>query len=213
MAVNLTHFITGLLEHGKVVTEKDLFPFDENDCREAEAKLLRFYERDRYNMPATVPAFDPEAARWAATYLYRTIQFMMMRDLGPELLEEHLQEYDKPLDATVMYSADLMLRFLPDVYKLARGLSPDDPLVMRMKTTAALFPLSSVSIEIPDDTDLRVVMNHESLRLAYTDRIIRHKNYQRVCTDELREAVKTALGDEAEKLWPEFRLLKTEPVL
>lgn len=211
--MNLTRFITGLLEQGSVTLEKDLFPFDANDRIEAEAKLLRFYERDRYNMPGTVPPFDQNAALWAATYMYRTIQFMLMRDLGEKELAEHLHDFAQPRDAAAMYSADLVLRFLPDVFNLARGLSPDDPLVLRLKKTAAQFPLSSVPVEIPDDTDLQQVMEHRSLRLAYTDRIIKHKNHKRITNDEIREAVKTALGDEAGKLWPEFRLLKTEPVV
>ncbi len=211
--MNLTRFITGLLEQGSVTLEKDLFPFDANDRIEAEAKLLRFYERDRYNMPGSVPPFDANAALWAATYMYRTIQFVLMRELGEKELTEHLHDFAQPRDAAAMYSADLVLRFLPDVFNLARGLSPDDPLVLRLKHTAALFPLSSVPVEIPSDTDLQQVMNHKSLRLAYTDRIIKHKNHQRITNNEIREAIKTALGDEAGKLWPEFRLLKTEPVV
>ena len=53
-------------------------------------------------------------------------------------------------------------------------------------------------------------MENSSLRITYTDRIIRHKNHQRVWNVALQEIVKTALGEEAEKLWPEFRLLKFE---
>ena len=129
--------------------EKDFFPFDQTDLREAETKLLRFYERDCYNMPGTAPAFQADAALWAATYLYRTIQFMLMRELDEKMMDEHLVIYKEPLQPASVYSADLVLRFLPDVFSLAKSLSPDDPLVLRMKQMAAVFPLSSVPIVIP----------------------------------------------------------------
>ena len=52
-----------------------------------------------------------------------------MRDAGEELILESLLPFDGDSDPSVIYSADLMLRYMPSLFELAKGPAPADVLV------------------------------------------------------------------------------------
>jgi hypothetical protein len=202
--MELTNFIAGLINDGKVKVVPQLLTFEEEDLRLATVHLQQYYEDDIQEMPATAPAFDATAALWAARYLYTTVQFILLRNLDETTMQEHMLPYTGELTPAAMYSADLTLRYLPDLFDLAKGLSPNDPLVKQMKETAQLWPFSSAAIAMPEPTDLSLIFSHASLKQAYIDRIIAAKNLHKCQQPDCYPLVLEALGAYAADLWPQF---------
>ncbi len=62
----------------------------------------------------------------------------------------YLINYPVAVSASMIYSADLCLRHLPQLLTLAQGLSPDDPLVLHVKKTLLEWPFSGAGLELPD---------------------------------------------------------------
>ena len=91
--------------------------------------LREFYERDVLTMPGDVPAFHSEAAVWAARYVFYVSQLILLRDVDEDVMQGYLSPFEGMHSAEAIYSADLLLRFLPDLFRLGSGLSPGDPLV------------------------------------------------------------------------------------
>jgi hypothetical protein len=202
--MELTNFIAGLINDGKVKVVPQLLTFEAEDLRLAMVHLQQYYEDDIQEMPSVAPSFDPTAALWAARYLYTAVQFILLRNLDETTMQEHLLPYTGEQTAAAMYSADLTLRYLPDLFDLAKGLSPNDPLVKQMKETAQLWPFSSAGIAMSEELELSVIFSHVSLQQAYIDRIIAAKDLHKCRQADCYPLVLEALGAFATNLWPQF---------
>ncbi|MEM7383342.1 MAG: hypothetical protein AAF514_00225 [Verrucomicrobiota bacterium] len=204
----LSTFLTDLFESGKVAVPLGGFenPLDPTD---AHALLQTEEARERLRAPHNAPDYQPEAALTGATILFRACQALVDRDLSPTLLEDVLTIPDLPSDHETIYSLDLTLRFLPDLFELARARSPEDPLVRQLSEMAEKWPLSSVGI--PDlETDSEAVdhlLGHPSLRQTYIDRVFKRTDISRLNHPGVREGVATAIGAFPELAPAAFRAL------
>lgn len=202
--MELTNFIAGLINEGKVKVVPQMVTFTAEDLNLASIHLRQYYEDDAQEMPAAVPVFDLPAACWAATYLYRAVQFILMRELDETTMQQHLLPYAGEHTPAAIYSADLTLRYLPDLFNLAKGLSPHDPLVKQMQETAQAWPFSSAAIQLETMADISAVMSHASLKQAYIDRIINVRDLRKCRQPECYPLVQEALGSYSYVLWPQF---------
>jgi MoxR-vWA-beta-propeller ternary system domain bpX4 len=204
----LSHFLTHLVEEGHAYVENDIQPFDPADVQNAADFLAKVYQNDRLDMPDRPPQYLAAAAVWAAQFLYRAVQCTVLRNLEADVVKELLKPYPEPPTPEAIYCVDLTFRHLPDVFKFAKGLAPDDILVTILRENAVYWPFSSVGMAVEVDIAHENVLAHPSLRIAYIDRIIEAKDIKRVNSDALRELVETALGDYTPQLWADFGLKK-----
>ncbi len=204
--MNLATFLDDLFADGKVTVAGKIVPFADDDLKQAENILRKFHANQKLEMPFTAPEFSSEAALWSAEYFYRCIQFAMLRDLPPEKILETLLPFIGEINASTIYSVDLTFRHLPDLLNLAKGLAPDDVLVLHIKEVALQWPFSSVGMKLTGEIDIEKILEHPSLKYDYLDRIIGAHDLTRANTGQLRELISEALGSHAEKIWPDFKL-------
>ncbi len=200
--MRLSKFILNLTEIGELTLSGDFLPFEQDDLSQSSALLQHLYEADRLEMPLKAPAFNAEAAIWATQYLYRAMQLLLRRSCGEEMVEKELEDYTGVLTPAAIYSIDLTLRYLPDLFKLAKGLAPSDILVHKLQSTAAAFPFSSVGIALEEELQEWPILTHSSLRLTYIDRIIEAKDIKRIAQEPLASLVQEQLGDYTSQFWP-----------
>lgn len=204
--MRLPVFIQYLFTEGKVAVEDQIDPITEEELLSTKIILQQYYKEDALERPATAPAFSETAALWAATYFYHAVHLTVNRDAGEELIAEQLKPYQGNIDASAIYSADLVLRSLPQLFELAKGLAPADVLVRKLRQTASQWPFSSVGIEI-DETldDHSVILSNESLKIEYIDRIIQQKDQKRVSQFGLEKYIYETSGDHLHTFWPGFK--------
>ncbi len=202
--MTLTNFLTTLFTEGKVVATGELSGFEPDDLQAAEKVLRQFYDEDALEMPGQVPAFHPEAALCAAQYIYNAVQLIIHRDLDEEAVEKYLAGLPEPAAPDVIYSVDLTLRYLPELFGLAKGLSPLDIVVTKLKETATYWPFSSVGVELEGEYALENILGHASLKYAYADRILAKKDKNRARHPQAKDLIAAVLGDYSSALWPEF---------
>ncbi len=206
----LTPFLYDLQTTGAVTLAARPEPFAEADERAAQALLREWHAADAREWPGTAPGFDPAAASWAARYLYHTVQLALVRELDETVVAEYLPDFAGPVPPEAIYSADLSLRYLPDLLRLAKGLAPGDALVARLHAMAGQWPLSFVGAAAgPAETGVAAeaearVLAHPALRQEYIDRIIRAQDRARAARPQLAPLVHAALGHYASTLWPDF---------
>lgn len=202
----LTPFLHDLQTTGAVTLAARPEPFAEADERAAEALLRDWHAADAREWPGTAPDFDSAAAGWAARYLYHTVQLALVRELDETVVAEYLPDFAGPATAEAIHSADLSLRYLPDLLRLAKGLAPGDALVARLLATGAQWPLSFVgrAAPAPEPEAEAAVLAHPALRQAYIDRVIGARDQGRAGLPHLRPLVEAALGGHAATLWPDF---------
>lgn len=208
--VQLKQFIQDIIQQGKVVVEGNVTPFTDEDIQAAIQPLHEHYEHQKQELTGTVPAFDAAAAIWAAGFLYRAVQLVMLRDLGEEAVNKLLTPYDGVISPEAILSVDLSFRYLPNLVGLAKGLAPEDVLVKRLREAAVQWPFSSVGMKVEGELNIEVIMNNTCVRSAYIDRIISARDIKRCNNTHVNEYIQEALGDCGHVLWPGYKPNKNE---
>jgi hypothetical protein len=205
--MNLAAFINHLVREGQVTVVNQIIPFTPQELLDTQTILEEYYQNDILEMPGTAPAFDAEAALWAAGYIYRIVQLAMLREAGKQDIIHWLPPYPSLPSAESIYSADLCLRYLPDLFSLSKGLAPDDPLVQQIRETAMQWPFSSTGMNLPAQGDIQAMIASPSLLQAYADRIIATRDLNRCKVPAVQEIVAASLGNYASILWPDYKIL------
>lgn len=163
---------------------------------DVDPEILRFDRAARLALASQAPELDLEVAAWAASLLAESARLAIAREMGPKQIEEiFTRECPRRRSPEVDYSADLFLRYVPDLLKWVQRLASDDPLVARLRQVAADWPLSSVGIkELMVVGDLAPFIEHPGLRQLYVDRILSTGDIGRLKDERVARAVRAALG-------------------
>jgi MoxR-vWA-beta-propeller ternary system domain bpX4 len=200
----LNQFLSDLWKNGQVEVAHELKAFSSEELNEAQMILKHGYAEDQIHFPGTAPNFAAEPALWAAQYLYRAIQFILLRHLDEKTMQEYLLPWPVAVNAEAMYAVDLSLRHLPSLFSFAKGLSPADPLLLELKKTASNWPFSGLGIADAEPSAEALLLSHPALAIAYTDRIIAKRLKTKAQQPHIRPLIAAALGDHAQTLWPNW---------
>lgn len=205
----LSLFLRDLFEHGRVTVDEEL--------RQPAAFLDQVAEQlqsldleARLHLPRGWPAFDEPAACYGAVVLYRACQFLTFRHLPPQAIAELIVVPSPRPNPAEHASVDLVLRFLPDMVRLARSAASEDPLVVRLLELARRWPLSSVGIQDLGEVDPAPLLVDRATERVYIDRILATGDRSRLSHPRVRMGVRAAVGS-----YPELagRLPLEEPVV
>lgn len=192
--MGLDSFVAELFERGQVRVGQDAAP-DRDELERTHELLAEFERTYRLDLPGDPPALSLSAAVWGAAMLHRACQLLVFRDIPAEAVELDLSaKCSEPANPATHYAVDLTFRFLPDLVKMARVASRDDPLVERLMQWAREWPLSSVGIADVGPVKIGEFADDPCLLAMYVDRIITRRDKSRLDDDRVREAVRAALG-------------------
>jgi len=149
----------------------------------------------RSDLAGEVPPFSVSTATWASKILYLACKFVVCREIPEaEIVRSLAEKCPEPHSPSVDWSADLLFRYLPEVYRGARHLSNSDPLVRELLKLAAAWPLSSVGIPLEREPSLNTFIQHPALKQLYVDRILEAADVSRLGDPQVNEAIRIALG-------------------
>jgi hypothetical protein len=195
--MSLVPFLRQLFDHGRVTVETaDVQRLDERDLN----SLLQLFDAEyRCHLPEGLPALNLPAASWGAKTLYSAAQVLAYRDLGIEAIQQVVQPTRLQGIAGEQFSVDLCLRYLPDLVRLARAASANDPLVTCLLELGADWPLSSVGIAglaLSERGIARVnaLPAEPAVWRLYIDRVLQTGDSARLADPATRTAVRQAVG-------------------
>lgn len=178
---------------------------------EVDRILINADRVQRYTLAGDPPSLCERTAKWAAILYAQACGFVVHRDASPEAVTAALlQAPPVARCAAVDYSADLIFQYLPDLLKLSRRVSPDDPLVGALSAMARAWPLSSPGCGISDCESIDPFWEDRSLRMLYVDRVLQRNDFARADDPRVRVAIAEVLGAHAE-LSPRGAELALEP--
>lgn len=196
-------FVQELLAGGQIYVGTPQ-PMSDEDRRGLIDLLSRFEAEYRLSLPGKPPPLDTAAACWAAELLCRAASLVVYRDYNEQAIQKLLDM--PPPDrrrADSHYAVDLTMRFLPELLKLSKSASTDDPLNGWFMKWAQDWPLSSVGIDSVGQVDAQPLRTSPSLLRLYADRIIAAKDHPRLDDPAVVELVRVSLGNYPE-LCPSF---------
>jgi hypothetical protein len=182
-----------------------LSPFNEKEDQEITAWLLLEYEDETKGYPYAAPAFDEAAALWAAKTIYTAGQLLLHREHRLEAFAQMLPSFPGELNAGTILSADIMLRFLPDLISQLDNIDADDSLIPLLEALLTTWHYSGLSYSLPDfNPSFDTILSNKCLRQLYLDRIIFYKNLSLAKHPMLKPHVNAVLGIYADEYWREF---------
>lgn len=157
--------------------------------------------------------FDEAAARHGAVLLFRGAWCYLHRDTPAREVTRLLQPTSPPQSETpsaaAQFSADLTLRHLPSLHRIALALAPGDPLLAALRALAAAYPLSSPGFSpdenSPPSADPEAwdhLQNHAGLRQLFLDRVLAHADRAWMENPAIAAALIHSLGLHSRNLAP-----------
>jgi len=175
------------------------------EAEEVKAFLLYEYEREQLDYPYVVPAFDEAAALWAAQTIYMAAQLILYRQDEPEELEKLLPLYKGAQTESAILSADLCLRFLPNMIYQLTLIDPADPLVALLEKIIHQWHYSGINYNLNIEAlDFKLIQSNDCLRQLYLNRIIEYKNKKLAKHDQWLDGVKASLSIFSKEYWADF---------
>jgi MoxR-vWA-beta-propeller ternary system domain bpX4 len=168
-------FLQSLLETGEVVLSERPRP---GPAQRGPALdyLAESYRDYRLEIAGPLLDFDADRALWAAEFVWLACWFLLERTEPEAALQRELVLPTAPASAAQHLSADLVLRYLPQVYHRARAFAPDDTLTTTLAAALRQWPLSGVLSEVEDGPLTPVGFHgHPGLQLLYAERLARHE--------------------------------------
>ncbi len=165
-------FLTQLLDHGRIVFCSATAPRDRPSPR-AISILANAFELRCLSVAGPDISFDLEVACAAAELVRQAAWSLVCHDDRVADLEKRLTMPLNPSTPSHHLSADLLLRYLPQFVRRARGFDPSDPLIGLLATILRKWPLSGVLSDVREGPTVRPDFSgHPGLLLLYAERLI-----------------------------------------
>ncbi|MDH6252540.1 hypothetical protein M2347_002267 [Chryseobacterium sp. H1D6B] len=137
------------------------------------------FEKERLEFLSDQVSFSKDTAVWAAKVLYHSAQLYLIRENTAKDLEKLIPEFKGTKDISSRLSADLLLRFLPQVMEGLQSADAEDPLIKMLENILLQFHYSGIGY----DLDLEKINWEEELkdktyRKLYLERIVENKAYK-----------------------------------
>lgn len=208
MPTPLADFLTALWETGQV-SVPELSPtgvpnLSNADLAESVLRLRWYASEERDTLPGVSPVVSDDAGLWGLTAVFTACSLIVHRQYKVETFADVFNS--RPLGnmtPSLVYSADLTLRFLPDVHRLAIALAERDPLCKVLEDLGRAWPLSSVgmqfrehreSLSIDKNDCLDSWWRDDCLRRMYVDRIAERQDLSRLAETRVADALRAAMG-------------------
>ena len=199
-----THFyntIFNLRQHEEIMLYDKMLRYSPEDDALVKDLLQIEYDTESSNYPFDAPPFNAGAALWAAKTTYTSCQLILYRENKETELPLLLPDYDLAIDAGAILSADLCLRFLPQVVLQTRRINPDDVLIGIIEKHLTQWHYSGIGYSKAIITADDEVFKNDCLQQLYADRVIAKKDVDRAMQPPLQQKIKADISIFTSVFW------------
>lgn len=195
-------FIDSLMEEGRVLVSREVEVVSEPVSSEL---LMKVDSLHRNTLMDGMPQLDLVTGGWACRVLYVCCALVAQRQLNVNELDEVMKMRDgESLSDDVLsrlYSSDIFFHLLPRLYELVKLRSENDVLAGKVEMLARNYPFSApglVGVDILNEVDtelVNVILEDESMRNTWVDRIISTEAWQWLKFSVVKERVEEVVGN------------------
>jgi len=187
-------FLRSLLEEGEVIlaARPQSTPAQRQEARTFLEATYADYRLDVAGPPLD---FHADTALWAGGLVWHACWYLLNHDEPAANLERDLAA-PQPASAAQHLSADLVLRYLPQVHRRARALAPADRLTRLLAVVLRQWPLTGVLSDVEDGPGTPLEFDgHPGLLLLYAERLARTEKPAWVPAGRAFEYVELVFGE------------------
>lgn len=178
---------------------------------EAEVYFEAEFEKERLEFLSDQLSCDKKTAVWAAKVLYHSAQLYLIRENTASNLENLIPEFKGARDISSVLSADLSLRFLPEVILALNSADPEDPLIKILEDILGNFHYSAIGYDLdPKVRSWEEELKDKTYRKLYLERIVEKKDYKRAEIPFINKLLIAEFGMHKEAFWRELKIITEE---
>lgn len=169
------------------------------------------FEKERLEFLSDQLVCDKTTAVWAAKVLYHSAQLYLIRENTEKNIENLIPRFQGTKNVSSILSADLSLRFLPEVIIALNSVDPEDTLITLLEDFLTEFHYSGIGY----DLDLERVNWEEELkdktyRKLYLERIVDKKDYKLAEIPFINKLLIAEFGMHKDAFWRELKIITEE---
>ena len=173
--------------------------------------LEQDYENESLNYPFDPPKFNSKAALWASKIVYYSALLLLYRNDTNKDLNHLFSNFEGNIDASAMLSADLCLRFLPQINFELKRIDVEDPLISILDSILNKWHYSAIHDDcIPPEIDFDLFFKNDCLTQLYLDRIIERKTLQWAEIPYINTVLHKRLGYYKNHYWSTLKTIETK---
>ncbi|GEN76980.1 hypothetical protein [Chryseobacterium hagamense] len=177
--------------------------------REEEDALDYFqteFEKERLEFLSDTIICDRETAVWAAKVLYHSAQLHLIRENTAAGLERLIPPFTGKRDVSALLSADLSLRFLPQIVSALQIADPEDPLVQMLESVLKQFHYSAIGFDLElEGVNWEEELKDKTYRKLYLERIVEKKAYKLAEIPHINQLLIAEFGLYKDIFWKELK--------
>lgn len=198
-----------LRKEGTLTIFSDLKTLSEKEEKEAEDFFESEFEKERLDFLSDKIPFNKEAAIWAAKVLYHSAQLYLIRKDTAKNLEKLIPQYQGEKNTSAILSADLSLRFLPQLLDALQIADSTDPLVKMLENILHQFHYSGIGLDLNlEKINWEEELKNKTYRKLYLERIVEKKAYKLAEIPYINQLLIAEFGMYKDIFWRELKIVE-----
>lgn len=199
-----------LRKEGALTIFSDLKTLTKKEENDAEDFFESEFEKERLDFLSDKIPFNKEAAIWAAKILYHSAQLYLIRKDTAKDLEKLIPQYQDEKDVSSILSADLSLRFLPQLLYALQVADSTDPLVKMLENISHQFHYSGIGLDLNlEKISWEEELKDKTYRKLYLERIVEKRAYKLAEIPYINQLLITEFGIYKDIFWRELKINNT----
>ena len=198
-----------LRKEGCITIFTDIHEISEKEISDTADYLESEFEKERLEFQSNQIDFNKEAAVWAAKVLYHSAQLYLIRKDTSKDLRKLIPEYTGKRDVSSLLSADLSLRFLPQIITALYDADPEDPLIRMLENILQQFHYSAVGFDAElGNINWEEELKDKTYRKLYLERIVEKRSYQLAEIPYINQLLIAEFGIYKDIYWKELKIIE-----
>ncbi|KFF08083.1 hypothetical protein IX38_08030 [Chryseobacterium luteum] len=200
-----------LRKSGCITVFSSLQEISKKEEQEAGDYFETEFEKERLEFLSTDINCDKEAAVWGAKVLYHSAQLYLIRKDTSKDLDKLIPKIKIASDISSMLSADLSLRFLPQIISVLRTADPYDPLVKMLEDILTQFHYSGIGYHLNlEKINWEKELQNKTYRKLYLERIVENKAYALAEIPYINKLLMADFGLHKDSYWRDLKTVAHE---
>lgn len=198
-----------LRKEGTLTIFSDFKTLSEKEEKESEDFFESDFEKERLDFLSDKISFNKEAAIWAAKVLYHSAQLYLIRKDTAKNLEKLIPQYLGEKNVSAILSADLSLRFLPQLVDALQIADSTDPLVKMLGNILHQFHYSGIGLDLNlEKINWEEELKNKTYRKLYLERIVEKKAYKLAEIPYINQLLIAEFGMYKDIFWRELKIVE-----
>ncbi|CAD0223743.1 hypothetical protein KYG33_18700 [Chryseobacterium sp. D764] len=166
------------------------------------------FEKERQEFLSDQLTCNKETAVWAAKILYHSAQLYLIRENTEKNIVNLIPAFKGSRDVSSTLSADLSLRFLPQVIVALNSVDPEDPLIAMLEDILTQFHYSGIGYDLDlKNVNWKEELKDKTYRKLYLERIVEKKDYKLAEIPFINKLITAEFGIYKDAFWRELKTI------